>query len=74
MPHKLAFATLLMTTTTLAAQDVQYIRAVERAQEQRPSALTSTGRIAPASEPGSPLIVRGQLLNIDGSPAAGAVV
>jgi protocatechuate 3,4-dioxygenase beta subunit len=70
----LSLVTLLITSVPLAAQDVQYIRAVERAQQQRPSALTSTGRIAPASEPGSPLIVRGQLLNVDGSPAAGAVV
>jgi protocatechuate 3,4-dioxygenase beta subunit len=70
----LFFVTLLLTSTTPAAQDVQYIRAVERAQQQRPSTLTSTGRIAPTSEPGSPLIVRGQLLNVDGSPAADAVV
>jgi len=70
----LSLVTLIVTTTTFAAQDVEYIRAVERAQQQRPSSLTSTGRIAPASEPGSPLVVRGQLLNVDGSPAAGAVV
>jgi protocatechuate 3,4-dioxygenase beta subunit len=69
-----AIVTLLVTIATLSAQDVEYIRAIERAQQQRPSALTSTGRIAPASEPGSPLIVRGQLLKVDGSPAAGAVV
>ena len=74
MPHALALVTLLVTTTTLAAQDVEYIRAVERAQQQRPASLISTGRIAPASEPGSPLVVRGQLLNVDGAPAAGAVV
>ena len=66
--------TLLVTIATLSAQDVQYISAIERAQQQRPSTLTSTGRIAPTSEPGSPLIVRGQLLKADGSPAAGAVV
>jgi protocatechuate 3,4-dioxygenase beta subunit len=70
----LCLATLLSTGATLAAQDVEYIRAVERAQQHRPSTLTPTGRIAPPGEPGSPLIVRGQLLAIDGSPAAGAVV
>lgn len=70
----IALVTLLVTSATVAAQDVEYQRAVERAQQQRPATLTSTGRIAPASEPGSPLIVRGQLLNIDGSPAANAVV
>lgn len=68
-----AFVTLLITAP-FAAQDVQYIRAVERAQEQRPATLTSTARIAPPTEPGTPLVVRGQLLNLDGSPAANAVV
>jgi protocatechuate 3,4-dioxygenase beta subunit len=66
--------TLLITSATLSAQDLQYIRAVERAQQQRPATLASTGRIAPTSEPGSPLIIRGQLLNIDGSASAGTVV
>lgn len=69
-----ALVTLLITSTTLGAQDVQYIRAVERAQQQRPAALAATGRIAPTAEPGAPLVVSGQLLNTDGSPAAGAVV
>ena len=69
-----ALLTLLVTTSTLAAQDVQYIRAVERAQQQRPGTLSDAGRIAPEAEPGAPLVVRGQLLNQDGTPAAGAVV
>ena len=69
-----ALITLLVTTSTLAAQDVQYIRAIERAQQQRPTTLSHVGRIAPEAEPGSPLLVQGQLLNMDGSPAAGAVV
>ena len=64
----------ILVTTAAAAQDVEYIRAVERAQHDRPAALTNVGRIAPANEPGSPLVVHGQLLNTDGSPAAGAVV
>ena len=57
-----------------SAQDVQYIRAVERAQEHRPVNLSTTGRIAPTSEPGDPLVIRGRLLNANGSPAAHAVV
>lgn len=56
------------------AQDVEFQRALERAQQSRPASLSSTARIAPASEPGSPLVVRGRLLNVDGSPAANAVV
>ena len=73
-PLVVGLTTLLLTGATLGAQDVEYIRAVERAQQHRPSALAATGRIAPPGEPGSPLLVRGQLLTIDGSPAAGAVV
>ena len=65
---------VLGAVVSLGAQDVQYIRAIERAQQQRPASLTSTARIAPAAEPGTPLIVRGRLLNVDGSPAAGATV
>ena len=57
-----------------SAQDVQYIRAIEGAQEARPATLATTGRIAPATEPGDPLVIRGRLLDVDGSPAANAVV
>jgi protocatechuate 3,4-dioxygenase beta subunit len=67
-------ATLFVTSATLAAQDTQYIRAVERAQQQRPAALVSTARIAPPSEPGSPLVVRGRVLGLNGAPAANAVI
>ena len=69
-----SLALALVMGATLAAQDVEYQRAVERAQKQRPATLTSTARIAPTSEPGTPLVVRGQLLAINGSPAADAVV
>jgi protocatechuate 3,4-dioxygenase beta subunit len=58
----------------VAAQDVEYIRAVERAQQQRPSELSSTARIAPTSEPGTPLVVSGRLLNLQGAAAAGVIV
>jgi protocatechuate 3,4-dioxygenase beta subunit len=72
----------LITITSLAtlasvaalAQDVEFQRAVERAQQQRPANLSTTARIAPLSEPGDPLVVRGRLLNVNGSPAANAVV
>ena len=68
------FVTLLVTSTALAAQDTQYIRAIERAQQERPATLASTRRIAPVTEPGSPLIVRGRILAVDGTPAATAVI
>jgi protocatechuate 3,4-dioxygenase beta subunit len=70
-------ATTLIVTLlpmTSLAQDVEYQRAIERAQQARPANLSSTARIAPTSEPGDPLVVRGQLLNVDGSPAGNAVV
>ena len=74
MKQVVSLALALVMGATLAAQDVEYQRAVERAQKERPAALTSNARIAPTSEPGVPLTVRGQLLNINGSPAAEAVV
>ena len=66
--------TLFVTSTALAAQDTEYIRAIERAQKQRPSALAPTGRIAPTSEPGSALTVHGRILAVSGAPAADAVI
>lgn len=59
---------------TVVAQDVEYQKALERAQKQRPASLTSTARIAPTTEPGTSLVIRGQLLNVNGSPAADAVI
>ena len=70
----LTLVTLLVTGALLAAQDTQYLGAIERAQQQRPSTLHSTARIASTSEPGLPLTVRGALLKSDGSPAADAIV
>jgi hypothetical protein len=63
-----------LMTAIASAQDVEYQRAVERAQQHRPATLSSTARIAPTSEPGDPLIVRGRLLDVDCSPAANATV
>ena len=78
-PLSITFATLFVTSAVLTSaamtgQDVEYIRAIERAQGQRPAALTTTGRIAPTTEPGTPLVIRGQLLDVNGSPAADAVL
>jgi protocatechuate 3,4-dioxygenase beta subunit len=71
----LAAAVVALNLVALtSAQDVQYIRAVERAQEARPTTLSTTARIAPTSEPGDPLVIRGRLFSVDGSPAPGAIV
>jgi protocatechuate 3,4-dioxygenase beta subunit len=67
-------AAFLATATALPAQDIEYERALERAQEQRPATLSATARIAPAAEPGIPLVLHGRIVRADGSPAAGAVV
>ena len=57
------------------SQDVEFIRAWERAQQLRPRVLTSYARIAPAAEPGMPLAIAGRVFDRDGrSPAAGITV
>ena len=69
-----AFVTVLRPFVTFA-QDREFVRAVEAAQRDRPAALATTARIAPASEPGEPLIMHGRAVAEDGtSPITGAVV
>lgn len=68
------FVTPLITRRA-SAQDREFIQALERAQKDRPATITSSGRIAAASEPGTPLIIHGRLFAEDGrTPVAGAVV
>jgi protocatechuate 3,4-dioxygenase beta subunit len=65
----------LLVTATAAAQDVEFIRALESAQKARPATLSSTSRIAPESEPGSPLVIHGRAFAADRkTPLANAVV
>ena len=57
------------------AQDVEFLRAWDRAQKAKPAQLTSKARIAPAGEPGTPLVIRGQVFQRDGkTPAPGITV
>jgi protocatechuate 3,4-dioxygenase beta subunit len=71
----LAVAVLSAESRAFLPQDFEYLRAVERAQRDRPRPLTARGRIAPASEPGTPLVIRGRVFQSDGrSPAADVVV
>lgn len=58
----------------VAAQDVDYIRAVERAQQQRPATIGHSSRIAAADESGTRMTLHGRVLKADGTPAAGMVV
>jgi protocatechuate 3,4-dioxygenase beta subunit len=70
-------ALLLVTlfVTPPGAQDLEFIRALERAQAGRPDALQSSARIAPPQEPGTSLVVRGRVYAADGRvPLPGAIV
>ncbi len=49
-----------------AAQDLEWVRAWERAQRDRPKTLTARARIVPAAEPGTPLVIHGRLFARDG--------
>jgi protocatechuate 3,4-dioxygenase, beta subunit len=69
-----AFVTVLRPFVTFS-QDREFVRALEAAQRERPTALSSSGRIAPATEPGDPLVVHGRAVAEDGkAPIAAAVV
>ena|SRR5512145_2423531 len=75
MRHALPLALVTALAPALLAQDTEFLQALERAQAQRPATLTSSGRIAPTSEPGAPLVIHGQLFGEDGrSPLTGATV
>jgi protocatechuate 3,4-dioxygenase beta subunit len=65
----------LLRPAAAAGQDPEFVAAVERAQKERPATLSSVARIAPASEPGEPLVVHGRVVAEDGkSPVGGAIV
>ena len=73
---KAAALVLAMAVSAPAfAQDVEYERALERAQKAKPARVGATARIAPANEPGSPLVINGRVFQADGrTPAAGVTV
>jgi protocatechuate 3,4-dioxygenase beta subunit len=72
-----AIAAALSVRSSEAAppQDLEFIRALERAQRQRPRTPMSHARIAPVGEPGTPLTIAGRLFDRDGhSPMPGITV
>lgn len=70
-----AAALLSVRPAAAMVQDLEYERALERAQRDRPRVLTSSGRIAPASEPGTPLVIHGRVYRQDGrTPAPEMIV
>jgi protocatechuate 3,4-dioxygenase, beta subunit len=73
----LTVATAVLSVRPVAArlQDLEYERALERAQRDRPRVLAATGRIAPAGEPGTPLVIHGRVFRQDGrTPAPDMIV
>jgi len=57
------------------AQGISYVAAVQSAFGEFAATTASKGRIAPVSEPGVPLVVRGTLFRADGrTPLSGALV
>jgi protocatechuate 3,4-dioxygenase beta subunit len=74
---KYAAAAILgaLLTAPLTAQDPEFVRAWELAQRNAPRTIGWTARIAPANEPGTPMVIHGQVFQKDGvSPAPGVVV
>jgi protocatechuate 3,4-dioxygenase beta subunit len=71
-------ALLLLSLVACApapAQDQEFARAYERAQAAKPARVGSISRIAPESEPGTPLVIQGRVFQNDGrTPAAGITV
>ncbi|MEM8939829.1 MAG: hypothetical protein AAGC64_10830 [Bacteroidota bacterium] len=54
--------------------DQQWLSSWNKADEMKPSTISSMSRIAPKSEPGIPLIIKGKIFNPDNIPAKGVVV
>ena len=69
----LVLITTLVTGASLAAQQ-DFAGMWENAQKLKPARVTSSKRIAPASEPGTPFLMRGTVLDTAGNPAAGVAV
>ena len=70
--------TILLLVTALVtcahALGVQDDQQFDAAQKLKPARVTSSERIAPAGEPGTPFLVRATLLDPTGKPAAGVQV
>ena len=68
----LVLVTALVTSTHAYAQSGQ--QQFDAAQKLKPAAVTSSGRIAAAGEPGTPFLVRATILDPGGKPAPGVQV
>jgi protocatechuate 3,4-dioxygenase, beta subunit len=70
-----SFLLLFFPAAFACAQDRQWLRDWENAQRARPEQISAIGRIAPANEEGTPLVVHGRLFAADGrTPLPNVVV
>lgn len=69
-----AAAMALMSAAATLAQDPEWLRMWEEAQRQRPRTIGSTARIAPAGEPGTPMVIHGRVYARDGRTRAAGVI
>lgn len=70
-----ASAAIAFRPANANAQDLEYLRALERAQRERPAVLSWRARIAPNNEPGTPMVIHGRVFKADGrTPAPGICV
>jgi protocatechuate 3,4-dioxygenase beta subunit len=60
---------LLAAAGIAGAQDPSWLREWNEAQKSKPARVTSSERIAPATEPGIPFVVRGTVLDPSGKAA-----
>jgi hypothetical protein len=65
----------LVPAASFGQADPFWMRSWNEAQRTRPATMGSTSRIAPASEPGTPLVIHGVVMEPDGrTPAPGVIV
>lgn len=68
-------AVAVVVAVSCQAQDREWLAMWEEAQRARPRTIATAARIAPAGEPGTPLVVHGRVLRADGrTPAPNVVV
>lgn len=69
------FLLILFLSSSVKGQvDQRWLKSWNEAYTKKPSNISSTGRIAPKNEPGTPLVIKGKIYNPDRTLAAGVVV
>jgi protocatechuate 3,4-dioxygenase beta subunit len=75
MPAFLPFVTTLVTLAAAPqGADTDWLRSWARVDQQRPQELSWRGRIAPADEPGTPMVIHGRVIEEDGKTPASSVI